>query len=368
MYLISQPLSLLLTSLLAVPATFGATVSPRAGGTCTFTDFKTFDAGKKSCSKIILKNVAVPAGVTLDLATGVNNLNVEFQGKTTFGYKEWAGPLINFGGSGLTVNVANGAIIDGDGARWWDGQGGNGGKTKPKFVSVHNVNGGSINGLHITNSPVHVFSISGCKNVHLDHITIENINGEKLGAHNTDGFDIGKSDFITISNSKVDNQDDCIAVNSGTNLHFTGMTCNGGHGMSIGSIGNRDDNTVQNVIFEHSTISNSDNGARIKTIAGAPSGLVQNVTYSDITLSNIADFGIDIRQNYMNSGSKGDPTNGIKIKQIHFSGIKGSVASSAQVVNVLCGVGSCTDWTVQGITVTGGKGNTCKNAPTKSCL
>lgn len=36
-------------------------------GTCTFTDAKTAMKSKKSCSKIYLKNIAVPAGTTLDM-------------------------------------------------------------------------------------------------------------------------------------------------------------------------------------------------------------------------------------------------------------------------------------------------------------
>lgn len=363
---LTNSFALLLAALLAASTAFAASLAPRAS--CTFTDFNSFNSGKKACKSIIVKNIAVPAGQTLDFDTGVSGLSVQFQGTTTFGYKEWEGPLINFGGSGLTVTAANGAVINGDGARWWDTKGSNGGKTKPKFVYVHKVTGGTITGLKLTNSPVQVFSINGATNVHLDHITIANTNGAKLGAHNTDAFDVGSSDHITISNANVDNQDDCVAVNSGTNLLFTGMTCNGGHGLSIGSIGNRKDNTVRNVIFEHSKITNSDNGVRIKTISGAPQGLVQNVTYSDITLSNIADYGIDIQQNYLNSGPKAEPTNGIKVTQIHFNGIKGSVASSAQPVYVLCGTGSCTDWTVAGVSISGGKASSCKNSPTKGCL
>ena len=34
--------------------------------------------------------------------------------------------------------------------------------------------------------------------------------------HNTDGFDIGSSSNVIIDGAKVYNQDDCVAVNSGT--------------------------------------------------------------------------------------------------------------------------------------------------------
>jgi polygalacturonase len=65
---------------------------------------------------------------------------VTFQGTTTFAYKEWKGPLISVSGTNITVNGATGHVIDGNGPKWWDGQGGNGGKDKPKvsiFTSSH---------------------------------------------------------------------------------------------------------------------------------------------------------------------------------------------------------------------------------------
>lgn len=63
---------------------------------------------------------------------------------------------------------------------------------------------------------------------------------------------------------------------------FSGGYCSGGHGLSIGSVGGRDDNTVKTVSFKSSTITKSQNGVRIKTKAG-DTGSVSDITYSDIT-------------------------------------------------------------------------------------
>lgn len=48
-------------------------------------------------------------------------------------------------------------------------------------------------------------------------MTIDNSDGDTddLGA-NTDGFDIGDSTNVVITGANVYNQDDCVAVNSGT--------------------------------------------------------------------------------------------------------------------------------------------------------
>ena len=78
----------------------------------------------------------------------------------------------------------------------------------------------------------------------MNGVTVNNKDGDSKGGHNTDAFDVGDSSQITISGATVYNQDDCLAVNSGTDITFTGGYCSGGHGLSIGSVGGRDNNVV----------------------------------------------------------------------------------------------------------------------------
>ena len=132
-----------------------------------------------------------------------------------------------------------------------------------------------------------MFSLNQSKNLEVNDVTINNKDGDKNGGHNTDAFDVGDAEHITISGATVYNQDDCLAVNSGTQITFTGGYCSGGHGLSIGSVGGRDDNTVDTVKILDSQIVNSDNGVRIKTVSGA-TGKVSGVTYSNIKLSNVS--------------------------------------------------------------------------------
>lgn len=103
-----------------------------ARASCTFSDAATAIKNKASCTAIVIKDMTVPAGTTLDLTKLKSGTTVTFQGTTTFGYKEWAGPLISVSGSNIKVVGASGHVIDGQGAKWWDGKGSNGGKTKPK--------------------------------------------------------------------------------------------------------------------------------------------------------------------------------------------------------------------------------------------
>lgn len=113
---------------------------------------------------------------------------------------------------------ASGHSLNGNGAKWWDGEGSNGGKTKPKFFYAHSLTGtSSISGLNILNTPVQVFSIYSSTGLTLSDITIDNSAGDSGSlAANTDAFDVGSSTSITISGANVKNQDDCLAVNSGT--------------------------------------------------------------------------------------------------------------------------------------------------------
>ncbi|KAJ5896315.1 endopolygalacturonase II [Penicillium subrubescens] len=171
------------------------------------------------------------------------------------------------------------------------------------------------------------------------------------------------SNGVTIRNAVVKNQDDCLAVNSGTNIVFTGGTCSGGHGLSIGSVGGRDDNTVSNVTISHSTVSNSANGIRIKTISGA-AGKVSGVTFNNIQLSGITDYGVVIEQDYENGSPTGTPTTGVPITDLTVQQVIGSVESDATPVYILCGDGSCSDWTWSNVDVTGGESSSkCENIP-----
>lgn len=92
-----------------------------------------------------------------------------------------------------------------------------------------------------------------------------NRSGGLPAAHNTDGFDISSTNGMILRDSTVLNQDDCVAITSGDSITVSDMYCDGGHGLSIGSVGGKSNNNVTNITFRDSQILNSQNGARIKT-------------------------------------------------------------------------------------------------------
>lgn len=179
----------------------------RAGGTCHISNFD--QVGQiKTCQSVILQDLTVPAGrtLTLDLSEGAHLL---FKGTTTFAYKQWDGPLMKVKGTNVTITAAPNAEINGNGPQYWDGKGGNGGQTKPKFCSGTHLINAHLVGLTIKNAPTQSFSLSNNQNLVLENITIDNRDGDKLGSngkpvgHNTDGFDVSNSNGTYILNPTV---------------------------------------------------------------------------------------------------------------------------------------------------------------------
>ncbi|RYO55882.1 Endopolygalacturonase [Alternaria tenuissima] len=339
----------------------------KRASSCTFSGSNGAAEASKSqssCATMVLSDVAVPSGTTLDLSSLADGTTVIFEGTTTWGYSEWKGPLLDIQGKKITVKGAEGSVLNGDGARWWDGKGGNGGKTKPKFFSAHKLTDSTITGITIKNPPVQVVSINGCDGLTITDMTIDASDGDKdEQGHNTDGFDIGSSNNVIIDGAKVYNQDDCVAVNSGTEITFKNGLCSGGHGLSIGSVGGRDDNTVDTVTFSNSEVTKSVNGVRIKAKVGT-TGKINKVTYEDITLSEISKYGVLIEQNYDGGDLHGDADTGVPITALTLDNVTGGVSSSGYDVVVTCGKGSCTGWTWTGVDVTGGKTyDKCSNVP-----
>ncbi|VUC26078.1 unnamed protein product [Clonostachys rosea] len=359
------------TSVIASPAPPAVTQAPNLeerATTCTFSGSSGAASASKSqasCATIVLSNVALPSGTTLDLSNLNDGTHVIFQGTTTWGYSEWSGPLLQIQGNSITVEGASGAVLNPDGARWWDGKGGSGGKTKPKFFAAHKLTNSAINNIHITNTPVQALSINGVNGLTISNMIIDSAAGDSGGGKNTDAFDIGDSTGVTITGTQVHNQDDCVAVNSGSDITFSGGLCSGGHGLSIGSVGGRTNNVVSNVTFKDTTVQNSVQAIRVKTVAGA-TGSVTGVTYSGLTLKNITKYGVLIEQNYDGGDLHGDPTTGVPITGLTVENITGGggVASGGYNVVVVCGSGSCSGWTWSNVVITGGtKVYSCQNSP-----
>jgi len=81
---------------------------------------------------------------------------------------------------------------------------------------------------------------------------------------------------------------------------------------------------------------------------------ITRITYENIAVSNISTYGIDIQQDYLNGGPTGNPTNGVIITGVTMTNITGTAASSAEDYYILCGSGSCSNFTFNDISIVGG--------------
>jgi polygalacturonase len=118
--------------------------------------------------------------------------------------------------------------------------------------------------------------------------------------------------------------------------------------------------------FTNSTVTLSTNGPRIKSNFNA-TGYIANITYSNILLSSISDYGIDVQQDYLNGGPNGTPSNGVKIENVLFQNVTGTVLDEGRNYYVLCGDGSCSGVKFEETKIIGGgKASSC-NQPVGGC-
>jgi hypothetical protein len=161
-----------------------------AESACTFSGslgYSSASVSKASCSTIVLSSLQVPGGKTLNLEKLSDGTTVIFEGTTTFGYAEWEGSLFSVSGNRITVKGAKGSVLDGQGALYWDGKGGSGGVTKPKFFKANHLNDSVLDGITIKNAPKNSFSLNYVYNLAVRDITVDNRDGASLGK-NTDAF------------------------------------------------------------------------------------------------------------------------------------------------------------------------------------
>ncbi|KAK3075334.1 hypothetical protein LTR53_001403 [Teratosphaeriaceae sp. CCFEE 6253] len=363
------------TSSIVPPSTSSTSTvasTPTTTDPCYVTAYTAVAAATAACTAITLDSIVVPGNQTLTLSKLLTGTTVTFAGTTTFEYFDADYDLIKVGGTNITITAEPGAIIDGNGQAWWDGQGSNGGIAKPDhfFVISKALGNSVVKNLYIQNYPTHCFSVSNSAGLIMENIVLNNTAGNAPNArsgglpaaHNTDGFDLSSCNNTIVRDCTVLNQDDCVAITSGDHITVSNMYCDGGHGLSIGSVGGKSNNNVTDILFEDSEILNSQNGARIKSNSNT-TGFIANITYSNIFVSNISIYGIDIQQDYLNGGPTGDPTDGVIIANVTMTNITGIAESSAKNYYILCGADTCSGFDFEDINIVGGTNSSCNVQP-----
>ncbi|KAM3750018.1 hypothetical protein ACB098_04G005700 [Castanea mollissima] len=232
---------------------------------------------------------------------------------------------------GLTVS-GNG-ILDGQGTSLWackaSGKSCPLGATTLEFTNSNNV---VVSRLTSVNSQMFHIVINSCNNVIMQGVRVIAAGNSP----NTNGIHVESSSSVTILNSNIQTGDDCISIGPGTtNLWIENVACGPGHGISIGSLGqNQQEAGVQNVTVKTANFTDTQNGVRIKSWARPSNGFARNVIFQHVNMMNVQN-PIIIDQNYCPSGGCPNQASGVKISNVTYQDIHGSSATEA-AVNLNC--------------------------------
>ncbi|GMH08292.1 hypothetical protein Nepgr_010132 [Nepenthes gracilis] len=235
--------------------------------------------------------------------------------------------------------VLGGGAVDGQGQLMWsmnDCKKNPSCARLPSSIVLNRVADASVRRITSLNPMGFHFFVSQSKNVRMQRLKI--IAPET--SPNTDGIHISSSDSVRIARSRIETGDDCIGILQGsTRITINRITCGPGHGISIGSLGKREDEEdVSGIQVKNCTLRGTENGLRIKTWPFKPNVIpirASGFLFQNIDLDNVKN-PIVIDQEYC-GGSKGckmQPSQ-IRLSNIIFDNIVGT-SVTPQAINLRC--------------------------------
>ncbi|OCT51954.1 putative galacturan 1,4-alpha-galacturonidase C [Cladophialophora carrionii] len=249
-------------------------------------------------------------------------------------------------GDGIHIDGFGTGGIHGNGDIWYTAEAGHTLPGRPMPFVLWNVSDVTVSRFSIEQPQLWAFNIMNGTNIRVDQLycnaTATKAPWGSNWVQNTDGFDTMDVKNVYLSNLVYQGGDDCIAIKPRSyDVSVYNMTCRGGNGIAIGSLGQYlEDSSVENVVVDNVTIIryNEDmkNGAYIKTwigeqapqsnyeSAGLPNGggwgHVRNILFSNFNIQG-ADLATAISQ------SNGNPKDGT------FSGTSNMLVSNVAFVN-----------------------------------
>ncbi|KAI0712787.1 pectin lyase fold/virulence factor [Cerioporus squamosus] len=350
----------------------------RASGTCTLAASGSDDAPAllASAADPSCATVVIPSGTTLSIRskmnmTGVTDKHISLLGTIKFNpdLDYWTDNAFTFdfqdqtafwllGGKNILLD--GGGTLDGSGQAWYDQFAKDDSIVRPILLTLFQATNATVQNIKMINGPEWINFVNEGKDITFRNITISAVSTSKNAAKNTDGWDIFRSDNVTIEDSTINNGDDCVSFKpNSTNILVSNLSCNGSHGISVGSLGQYagEYDIVQNVLATNIRMSNAQNGARIKAWAGknVGSGIVKNITFTGFVETNV-DNPVIIDQCYETSDSDCAkyPSN-TYIQDIWFDNISGTSSGKekAVVASLSCSPdGRCSNINVNEVTVT----------------
>jgi len=284
-------------------------------------------------------------GITYNIFTPIefpvfNNVEVRIEGNLTYptdiptiqaivGASSFPGSWFTFkGGNNVTLRGSlnpKWGWVDGHGQAWWDIEQQ---VNRPHGWGFSKISNGVIRDMKIWKPIGWNFATSGSTNLHAFNNKIVAVSDSGSFPFNTDGFSAGGTNML-FEDNHIQNGDDCLTIGSGAkNIHFRNSYCEGGHGLSIGSLGKGGSVAdVQDVLIENVIMNNTLYGARFKSWTGG-NGLARNITWKDIAFYQVP-FPIYVTQNYWDQGVGPRPnttsTNNTHIQDFLFQNFVGVI-------------------------------------------
>lgn len=301
-----------------------------------------------------------------------NSFPFIFQNVTTF-----------FKLGGDDVFIYGGGTLDGSGQAWYDLYAKDKYILRPTLIGIDGLTNSILTDLVLRYSPTYYVFAANASNVVFNNFDIDGYSTSDNEAKNTDGWDTYRSSDITISNSVINNGDDCVSFKpNSTNILVESLWCSGSHGISVGSLGQYEGeyDIVENVYVANISMHDASAGARIKVWpntasalsgdlqGGGGDGRVNNITYDGMFVDNV-DLALQITQCY---GQKNttlclEYPSPLTISNIYLKNFTGITSSkySPEVASFACSSeGVCGDIYASDIEVTspaGGKQAYCLN-------
>ncbi|PSN70782.1 polygalacturonase [Corynespora cassiicola Philippines] len=263
--------------------------------------------------------VYFPPGEVFHVATALdltflNNINFAILGHIVFrdDIEIWPGQAFDypfqsasmfwrFGGSNVNIYGAGKGVIDGLGQTYWTAMKANPSVKRPTLFGTDGLHKATISGLTMKNPPGWFNLYTNSTNILVSDMVLDVVqNDTNFPAKNTDGFDTYRSSRIIVQNSIVVNTDDCVSFKPNTtDMLVQNLDCTGSHGISVGSLGQYQDEVdiVENLYIRNITLRNGSDAARIKvwpgvapgtvdSEAGGGIGRVRNIKYESIRSLN----------------------------------------------------------------------------------
>ncbi|KAK7048663.1 extracellular exo-polygalacturonase [Favolaschia claudopus] len=345
-----------------------AVCTPASAGNAGTDDVPAIQAAFKSCGNG--GTIVIPAGKTYAIRSTLSFagcVNCDFQVEGTLKMSEdltfWNGKQAVILISGVTGarmrSVTGTGLVDGNGVPYWIQFAADSSYRRPTLVYITGSSAITISSLRFKN-PANVFHsvTGGSSNVVYDSLRMDATSTANATAKNTDGFDIGTSSHVTVRNTMVTNQDDCVALKAGSNFALvSNITCDGSHGLSVGSLGGGagSKDSVTNAFLGPAVMKNSAKAVGIKLYEGGSShgvATVSNVTWSGITVQN-CDYAIQIQSCYSAADTTNCVSNTDSLTGVTFTGFTGTTSTkfSPVVANLNCAPSSTCNVVVNGFSV-----------------